>query len=102
MTRSSIASTVAGERPLPGRDRVRVPAERREHVTQVILHDGVERQLRGRFRELLPRVLVAMQLEVGPSEAIEVGAVAGSIGVPDRSTDRFVEPLPASASMYPR
>src|SRR5215208_5515421 len=68
---------VAGERPLPGANRIRMLPERRQGIAQVILHDGVRRQLRGGLGEVLPRLLMAAELEIGPAQAIEIRSVAG-------------------------
>ena len=67
--------TVAVERPLPRQRCVLVSAKLEEEVAEVVLDCGVAGPLRGRRREGRLGQVEFVLAEVGPPEAVEVGAV---------------------------
>src|SRR5438067_4959467 len=68
---------VAGERRLPGGNRVVPPVLFEAQIAEMILDDGVLREPRRRFGQRRVREIELPLLHVGPAQAVEVRRVVG-------------------------
>ena len=66
---------VSGKRLLPRGDRVGEALLPESQLAEVVLHDGVLGQLRGGIAERLVGVSRFSLLQIGPTEAIEIGRI---------------------------